>query len=193
MLGLKLRTDELWAKLAQENLEELLTDHAYCEQKAASNALSLIVQFPEYAGMVQVLTEIAREELEHFGRVHQIIVDRGFRLGKERKDGYVNDILSFVRKGQGRDIYLADRLLFAAMIEARSCERFRLLSECADDKFLREFYRELMASEAGHYTTFIKLAKTYTSGVDIDARWQEFLAFENEVIQRYGTRETMHG
>jgi tRNA-(ms[2]io[6]A)-hydroxylase len=193
MLGLSLRTDERWAKLAQKNLEELLTDHAYCEQKAASNAISLIVQFPEHSGMVQELTEIAREELEHFGRVHQLIIERGFTFGKERKDNYVNDILAFVRKGMGREVYLADRLLFAAMIEARSCERFKLLSETIGDENLRAFYHELMASEAGHYTTFIKLAKTYTTGIDIDARWKEFLAYENEVIQRYGQSETIHG
>lgn len=179
--------------MAQQNLEELLTDHAYCEQKAASNAISLIVQFPEHSGMVQELTEIAKEELEHFGRVHQLIIERGFTFGKERKDNYVNDILAFVRKGMGREVYLADRLLFAAMIEARSCERFKLLSETIDEVSLRDFYRDLMASEAGHYTTFIKLAKTYTSGIDIDARWKEFLAYENEVIQRYGQGETMHG
>jgi tRNA-(ms[2]io[6]A)-hydroxylase len=143
--------------------------------------------------MVQELTEIAREELEHFGRVHQLIIERGFTFGKERKDNYVNDILAFVRKGMGREVYLADRLLFAAMIEARSCERFKLLSETIGDENLRAFYHELMASEAGHYTTFIKLAKTYTTGIDIDARWKEFLAYENEVIQRYGQSETIHG
>ncbi len=179
--------------MAQENLEELLTDHAYCEQKAASNAISLIVQFPEHTGMVQELTEIAREELEHFGKVHRLIIDRGFTFGKERKDNYVNDILSFVRKGMGKEVYLADRLLFAAMIEARSCERFKLLSETINEESLRTFYRELMASEAGHYATFIKLAKTYTTGVDIETRWKEFLAYEGEVIQRYSQGETMHG
>ena len=133
------------------------------------------------------------EELEHFRQVHQRIVARGKVLEKERKDVYVGELYNFVRRGIGREIMLIDRLLFSAMIEARSCERFRLLSETIADKELADWYRELMISEAGHYTLFIALAKKYANGIDVDARWKEFLDFEGEIIQRYGVKETMHG
>ena len=161
MLGLKLATDPRWVELVESNISEVLTDHAFCEQKALSNAISIVVNYPEHTEIVQQLLEIAQEELQHFKQVHQIIVKRGFTLGRERKDSYVNELIQFVRKGYNRDIVLMDRLLFSAMIEARSCERFKVLSQKINDPELAEFYRELMISEAGHYTTFIKLAKKF--------------------------------
>jgi tRNA-(ms[2]io[6]A)-hydroxylase len=194
MLGLKLETDTRWAALAETNLPELMTDHAFCEQKAASNAISLIVQYPHLSELVSRLTEIAREELEHFGQVHAWILRKGWVLGRERKDPYVNDLLRFVRKGGADPLEpLLDRLLFAAMIEARSCERFKRLSETVQDPELARFYYDLMASEAGHYTTFIKLAKLYVPAEVVEARWEEFLAYEAEIIRNYGVRETIHG
>lgn len=193
MLGLKLPTDERWARLAEENLAGLLSDHAWCEQKAASNAISLIVHYPELDELVQTLSEIANEEMTHFKQVHRQITARGWKLEPERKDPYVNDLLKFVRKDKGRQVLLLDRLLFAAMIEARSCERFKLLFETVEDRTLAEFYRELMISEANHYTTFLKLARTYCPEHDVDSRWQAFLAYEAEVIGKYGVKETMHG
>ncbi|MCC6690354.1 MAG: tRNA-(ms[2]io[6]A)-hydroxylase [Bacteroidia bacterium] len=193
MLGLKLPTDPRWAHIAESNLKEILIDHAWCEQKAASNAISLIVNYPEFTEMVNVLLAIAKEELEHFARVHEKITARGFVLGHERKDSYVNELYKFMRKGMSRDIALMDRLLFAAMIEARSCERFKVLSETISDKELSEFYRELMASEAGHYTSFIQLAKKYLNPVEVDNRWKEWLAYESKIIMSYGKSETIHG
>jgi tRNA-(ms[2]io[6]A)-hydroxylase len=195
MLGLKLATEPRWAELVQSNLCEAMTDHAYCEQKAASNAISLIVHFPEKSELVSLMAKLAQEEMSHFEAVHQKILERGWTLGRERKDEYVNEVLKLVRKNEGRDVYLMDRLLFAAMIEARSCERFKLLSERVNDPGLAEFYRELMASEAGHYTTFIKLAKTYAqeTGLDVDKRWREFLEAEAQIVGAYGVKETMHG
>lgn len=194
MLRLKLATDPRWAKLVESNIQEVLTDHAYCEQKAASSAISLIVKYPELTELVQEMTALAREEMEHFQRVHQIIIDRGYVLGKERRDHYVNELAKFVRKDGHNPHLLVDRLLFAAMIEARSCERFRVLSENIKDEFLANFYRELMASEAGHYTLFIKLAKKYAQGkLDVDARWREWIDFETELIQSYGKSELIHG
>lgn len=193
MLGLKLPTDERWARLAESNLEELLTDHAYCEQKAASSAISMIISFPELSDLVQILSQIVLEEMDHFKQVHEKILERGWKLGKERKDDYVNELLKFVRKDKGRDIYLLDRLLFAAMIEARSCERFKLLSEKVADADLRTFYHELMISEATHYTTFIKMAKKYADPQAVDERWKAFLEYEAGVIAKYGKAETMHG
>ena len=193
MLGLQLPTDERWATLAQSNLEELLTDHAYCEQKAASSAISMIISYPELSDLVQILSQIVLEEMEHFKMVHEKILERGWVLGKERKDNYVNDLLKFVRKDKGREIALMDRLLFAAMIEARSCERFKLLSQTIADEELKKFYHELMISEAGHYTTFIKMAKKYCNPEETEARWKEFLNYEAEIIAKYGTKETMHG
>jgi tRNA-(ms[2]io[6]A)-hydroxylase len=193
LLRLKLPTDPRWVNIVEENIPEILTDHAWCEQKAATNAISLTVNFPEYTDLVNAMLELAQEELEHFKMVHQIILKRNLTLGFERKDAYVNELYSFVRKGYQRHIVLVDRLLFSAMIEARSCERFKVLSENINDKELSAFYHELMVSEATHYTLFIKLAKQYANGIDVDKRWQEFLDFEASVIAKYGNKETIHG
>ena len=193
MLGLKLPTDPRWVKLVEQNISEILTDHAWCEQKAASNAISTIVRYPDLTDMVEELTAIAQEEMEHFGMVLEKIKARGFTLGHERKDDYVGQLSKFIKRGGSREGQIVDRLLFAAMIEARSCERFKMLSERIEDAELAEFYRELMISEAGHYTTFLKLARKYGGGIDVDARWQECLEFEADIIQNYGKKETMHG
>lgn len=193
MLGLKLPTDPRWVNIVESNIDEILTDHAFCEQKAATNAISLIVFAPEYPDLVTQMLALAKEELDHFNQVHELIKERGGVLGRERKDEYVNELYSFVRRGHQRHIVLLDRLLFAAMIEARSCERFRVLSENIKDKKLSAFYRELMISEANHYTMFIKLAKKYANGEDVDKRWKEFLEFEASIISKYGKKETIHG
>jgi len=193
MLGLRLPTDPRWVELVESNISEILTDHAWCEQKAASNAISTIVRFPEHLDLVAELTRIAQEEIEHFGMVVDRIKKRGFELGPERKDDYVGELLQFIKRKCSREEQLVDRLLFAAMIEARSCERFRMLSERVKDKPLAEFYRELMISEAGHYTTFIGFARKYGGNVDVEARWQAFLDYEAKVIRNYGKKETMHG
>ncbi len=193
MLGLQLPTDPRWAELVRQDLPELLTDHAWCEQKAASNAISMIVRYPEQSELITELLRIAREELEHFEQVVAHIHKRGWRLGPERKDHYVNELLAFVRKDGSREDRLVDRLLLSAMIEARSCERFKLLTEECSDPELRTFYRDLMESEAGHYATFIGFARGLADRAEVDARWKEFLAYEAEVVQRYGTTPTMHG
>ncbi len=193
MLGLKLPTDPRWVNIVETNIDEILTDHAFCEQKAATNAISLIVFAPEYPDLVEQMIALAQEELDHFNQVHELIKKRGNVLGRERRDEYVNELYLFVRKGYKREIVLVDRLLFSAMIEARSCERFRVLSENIQDKELSDFYRDLMVSEANHYTTFIKLAKKYAKGEDVDKRWKEFLEYEATVIAKYGKKETIHG
>ncbi|MGL5892502.1 MAG: tRNA-(ms[2]io[6]A)-hydroxylase [Bacteroidia bacterium] len=194
MLGLKLATDPRWVNIVESNIDEILTDHAYCEQKAASNAISLIVHYPEYSDMVEKMSEIAREELEHFQQVHQLITNRGGILGRERKDDYVNELMQFIKQpNRSREATLVDRLLFAAMIEARSCERFRVLSENIKDEKLAGFYRDLMISEANHYTVFIGFARKYGQGVNVEERWKEFLEYEAGVISRYGNKETIHG
>ena len=193
MLKLKLPTDPRWVNIVEKNIEEILTDHAYCEQKAASNAITIIVKHPEKTEMVTALLALAKEELTHFEMVHQKLVERGFVLGKERRDEYVNLLYDFMRKGGSRLIQLIDRLLFAAMIEARSCERFRVLSENIKDVDLASFYHELMISEATHYTLFIGFAHQYAEGENVDARWQQWLAYEGEIIHKFGVRETIHG
>ena len=194
ILKLQLPTDPLWVKnVVESNIEELLTDHAFCEQKAASNAITLIVQNPNLSDLVQEMALLVQEEMDHFKRVHDIIVERGFLLGKERKDNYVNELRKFIIIGGGREAQLIDRLLFSAMIEARSCERFKVLSENINDTQLSEFYHELMISEATHYSMFIRLAKKYAVAIDVDKRWKEFLEYEARVIQNYGKSETIHG
>lgn len=195
MLGLKLETDPRWVNIVEKNIEEILTDHAWCEQKAATNAISIVVNFPYYADLVDEMLKLAKEELSHFEMVHQKIKERGFKLGYERKDNYVNDLYRFMRKGHHKkEIVLVDRLLFAAMVEARSCERFKLLSENIGDEDLRNFYHELMISEAGHYTLFLGFARKYGSAVeDVNARWQQWLDHEAAVLKSYGKQETIHG
>ncbi|MFK8037428.1 MAG: tRNA-(ms[2]io[6]A)-hydroxylase [Crocinitomicaceae bacterium] len=193
MLGLKLPTDPRWANIAESNLEEILTDHAWCEQKAASNAIAIIANNSEHEELVTEITKIAMEEMEHFQQVHQIILKRGYTLGRERKDSYVGELFKFMEKGRSRTLAMVDRLLFSAMIEARSCERFKVLSENIQDQELASFYRDLMISEAGHYTTFIGFARQYGEGIDVDSRWKEWLDFEAVVIQNYGKSESIHG
>lgn len=193
MFKLKLPTDPRWVNIVETNIPEILTDHAWCEQKAASNAISLIVRFPEYTEMVKVLCDIAREEMEHFRMVVEKMEQRGWTLGPERKDDYVNRIYQFQRKGGTRNQRMVDHLLFAAMIEARSCERFKVLSENIKDNDLAAFYRELMISEANHYTTFINFAREYATDDDVEKRWEEYLAFEAEIIAQFGKKETVHG
>ncbi|HTF04941.1 MAG TPA: tRNA-(ms[2]io[6]A)-hydroxylase [Bacteroidia bacterium] len=194
MLGLKLTTDPRWVNIVEENIDEILTDHAYCEQKAATNAISIIVNHPEYSELVTAMTELVQEEMQHFRMVHDLILSRGQKLGKERKDDYVNELMKFIKiPYRTREQILVDRLLFAAMIEARSCERFRVLSENIKDKVLSGFYRDLMISEANHYTMFIGFARKFGGDIDVDKRWNEFLVYESEVIQRYGTSQGIHG
>lgn len=196
MLGLKLPTDPRWVNVVEKNIEEILTDHAYCEQKAASNAISVVVKFPEYPDLVKAMIEIAQEELEHFDLVHEKILERDMKLGRERKDPYVADLRSYLGKkyqGGSTASHFVNSMLVAAMIEARSCERFKILSEEIDDADLREFYRSLMESEARHYTTFLGFARKYGQEIDVDGRWKDFLEFEASLMDKYGKTETMHG
>ncbi len=193
MLGLKLPTDPRWVNIVETNIDEILTDHAWCEQKAATNCISIIVAHPEISEIVDELLKLAQEELTHFEMVHTKIKNRGNVLGKERKDEYVNELYGFMRRGEGRSLGLVDRLLFSAMIEARSCERFRVLSENLIDAELKAFYHELMISEANHYTVFLSFAKKYHGGIDVDTRWKEWIDFEASVIANYGKQERVHG
>ncbi|GEC79853.1 MULTISPECIES: tRNA-(ms[2]io[6]A)-hydroxylase [Flavobacterium] len=193
MLGLKLKTDPRWVNIVEGNIEEILTDHAWCEQKAATNVITLITQNSEHEELVTSLLEIAKEELDHFQMVHNIIKERGLTLGRERKDHYVNELFKFLKKDGSRNDAFVDRLLFSAMIEARSCERFKVLSQNIKDKELATFYRELMISEAGHYTSFLAFARKYSEKVDVDKRWKEWIEFEGELITNYGKSETIHG
>jgi tRNA 2-(methylsulfanyl)-N6-isopentenyladenosine37 hydroxylase len=196
MLGLKMSTDPRWVNIVERNIEEILVDHAYCEQKAASNAISMIVHYPHYTDLVQAMIAICQEEMEHFNMVHEKILERGLKLGFERKDPYVNDLATYLKKHKNdgsKEGHFVNQMLFAAMIEARSCERFKILSEEINDEDLRQFYRSLMESEARHYTTFIQFARKYGKGIDVDQRWQDFLKFEASLMEKYGKSETMHG
>lgn len=193
MLGLKLLTDPSWANIAESNLEDILTDHAWCEQKAAANALYLITNNPEHIEFIQKMAEIAIEEMDHFNQVVDIIKQRGYTLGRESKDDYVSQLMKFIKKNASRNTSFIDRLLFAAMIEARSCERFRVLSKNIADKELAKFYHDLMVSEATHYTTFLGFARQYAVDVNVEKRWAEWLEYEGQVIQGYGKSQTIHG
>ena len=194
MLGLKLPTDPRWVNIVEKNIHEILTDHAFCEQKAASTAISLMVRYPEESELVEAMIALAQEELSHFEMVHQLIRYRGWVLGRERKDEYVKDLQQFFPKGGSRMDQLVHQLLYAALIEARSCERFKLLSESIADKALQKFYRKLMISEAHHYTLFLKLARQY--GKDektVNQKWEALLEFEAQLMSQLGKKESMHG
>ena len=192
MFKLRLLTDPRWANIAEGNLEEILTDHAWCEQKATTNAITIITMCPEYPEIVTELLKIAQEELEHFQMVHEIIKKRGYEFGRERKDDYVGQLFKFIVQGTRKE-YIIDRMLFAAMIEARSCERFRVLTENIKDEELKTFYKELMISEAGHYITFIGFARQLGDVEKVNQRWEEWLDYEAEIIKSYGKKETIHG
>ncbi|WBL23630.1 MULTISPECIES: tRNA-(ms[2]io[6]A)-hydroxylase [unclassified Zunongwangia] len=193
MLGLKLPTDPRWADIANKNIEEILIDHAWCEQKAASTAISLIVTYPEYPELVTAMVALSREEMGHFKMVHDKILERNIEMGWDRKDEYVVQLLKFFPKGGSRETQLIHRLLIAGLIEARSCERFRLLSEKLEDKELAEFYKNLMISEANHYTMFLKFARKYGDREIVDKKWNDLLEFEGKMIQGLGSKETIHG
>lgn len=193
MLGLKLATDPRWVNIVEENIEVILSDHAWCEQKAASNALSVVTNNSEHPDLVTDMLAIAKEEVEHFERVHDLIKKRGLTLHREKKDEYVNDLMKFLKKDGSRKSAFVDRMLFSALIEARSCERFKVLAKNIKDPELAAFYRELMESEANHYTVFLGYARKYGDGVDVEKRWKEWLEYENSIIVNYGKRETVHG
>ena len=193
MLGLKLPTDPRWVNIVEKNIEEILTDHAYCEQKAASTAISIIIGFPDRSELVKEMTALVREEMGHFNMVHEKIVERGWKLGRERKDEYVIELMKFFPKGGSKTTHLVHKLLYAALIEARSCERFRLLSENIADKELADFYRNLMVSEANHYTMFLGFARKYGDREVVDQKWQDLLAYEADIMANLGKKETMHG
>ncbi|MDO6597959.1 tRNA-(ms[2]io[6]A)-hydroxylase [Oceanihabitans sp. 2_MG-2023] len=193
MLGLKLPTDPRWVNIVEKNIEDILTDHAFCEQKATSTAISLIVSFPEYTELVQEMVALVKEEISHFKMVHDIILEKGWTLGRDRKDEYVIALLKFFPKGGSRTTQLVHRLLYAALIEARSCERFRLLSEALEDKKLATFYKNLMVSEANHYTMFLGFARQYGNRKEVDEKWQSLLDYEAEIMKDLSKSESIHG
>ena len=192
-LGLELPTDPRWVNIAEKNIEDILVDHAYCEQKAASSCISMIVQFPEKDRLVEVLTPVVAEEWAHFELVIEHLKKRGFSLGKQRKDEYVAQLGGILKKGGSRDEQLVEKLLMNALIEARSCERFKLLWKHISDEELARFYYDLMVSEAGHYHNFIELAKEYASEEYVGARWRDFLAEEAQIMTSLTPRaDRMH-
>jgi tRNA 2-(methylsulfanyl)-N6-isopentenyladenosine37 hydroxylase len=193
ILGLHLPTDPRWVDLAAISLQDILTDHAYCEQKAATSCISLIQRYPDKTELVNELSPIVTEEWGHFRLVLQELRKRNLHLGKQRKDEYVNKLLQFEIKGGREEDRLLDKLLICALIEARSCERFKRLSEGLNDDYLRNFYRRFMESEAGHYVTFIELAETYIDKEKVRKRWNEWLGYEAEIIKHLEPRgDRMH-
>ncbi len=193
MLRLKLPTDPRWADIAERNLEEILTDHAFCEQKAASTAISLLITYPELSDLVTEMAALAREEMSHFEMVHAHLLKRGYVLGRERKDEYVGLVMKFFPSTPDRNLRLIHRLLVAALIEARSCERFKLLSEKIGDQELAKFYARLMESEANHYTLFISLARKYGDREQVDKLWEALLDYEASILNDFGNKELIHG
>jgi tRNA-(ms[2]io[6]A)-hydroxylase len=193
MLGLKFETETSWVEVAQNGLQQLLTDHAFAEQKAASNAVSIIINYSEETALVKDMSDIAIEEMEHFRMVHNLMASRGMVLGKATKNDYALHLFKFFPHTHNRNEALVHRLLVAALIEARSCERFKVFSENMQDEELSKFYRDLMISEANHYTLFLGYARTYMDREIVDQKWQELLAFEAEMMKTRGTVAKVHG
>ncbi|RYZ80395.1 MAG: tRNA-(ms[2]io[6]A)-hydroxylase [Proteobacteria bacterium] len=188
ILGLKLPTDPRWVNLAGISLEDILTDHAWCEQKAATTCISLIQKNPEKEKLVEELSPIVTEEWGHFRAVIAELNKRKLKLGRQRKDIYVNKLLEFQKKGGSPDERFLDQMLIMALIEARSCERFKRLSEGMDDAYMRKFYRRFMESEAGHYTLFITLAEHYLDKKTVRNRWKEWLDYEKDLMNSMEVR-----
>jgi tRNA-(ms[2]io[6]A)-hydroxylase len=193
MLGLQFETSTSWAEIAEDNLEQILTDHAFAEQKASANAISIIINYSEETDLVKDMSDIAIEELEHFRMVHQLMIKRGFVLGREQHNDYAKSLQKFFPKTKDRQTALINRLLVAALIEARSCERFKVFSENMQDEELSKFYKDLMVSEANHYTLFLGYARKYMDRKTVDEKWKSLLAFEAEMMKSRGTRATVHG
>lgn len=193
MLGLKLPTDPRWVNLAEKDLEEILTDHAYCEQKAATSCITLVQLYPDKEELVKKVSPIVTEEWGHFRLVLLELEKRDLKLGYQRKDEYVNQLLSFEKKGGSREDRLLEKLLICALIEARSCERFRLLSTNLDDEDLRQFYHKFMISEAGHYVLFLELARLYFPEEKVKERWDQYLDWEKQIMANLELRgDRMH-
>ena len=193
MLGLKLPTDPRWINIVEKNIEEILTDHAFLEQKAASNAVSIIINYSEETDLVKEMSNIAIEEMQHFKMVHLLMVKRGMVLGREQKNDYAIKLQKFFNKTKDRTNALVQRLLVAALIEARSCERFKVFSENMEDEELAKFYKNLMISEANHYTTFLGFARKYQDRAIVDEKWNALLAFEAEMMHERGNTAKIHG
>ena len=193
MLGLQFETSTSWAEIAKDNLEQILTDHAFAEQKASANAISIIINYSEETDLVKDMSDIAIEELEHFRMVHQLMIKRGFVLGREQHNDYAKSLQKFFPKTKDRQTDLINRLPVAALIEARSCERFKVFAESMQDEELSKFYKDLMVSEANHYTLFLGYARKYMDRKTVDEKWKSLLAFEAEMMKSRGTKATVHG
>ncbi len=193
MLGLQFETKTSWAEIAKDNLQQILTDHAFLEQKAASNAVSIIINYSEETKLVQAMSAIAIEEMEHFKMVHDFMVKRGMVLGREQKNDYAILLQKFFTKTKDRNEALIQRLLVAALIEARSCERFKVFSENMEDKEFSKFYKDLMISEANHYTIFLGFAREYQDRKIVAEKWNALLKFEAEMMKNRGTEAKVHG
>ncbi len=193
MLGLKSETDLSWVAIAEEHLEQLLTDHAFAEQKASASAVSLIINYSEETELVKAMSDLAIEEMEHFKMVHEIMISRGMILGIDQKSDYARHLIRFFPRTKDRMQNLVNRLLISAIIEARSCERFSVLSKHMKDKELAKFFGDLLASEAGHYSLFLNFARHYQNREEVDQKWDEFLTYEAEYMIKQGKRPLVHG
>ena len=193
MLGLKFETETSWTEIAKNDPQQLLTDHAFAEQKAASNAVSIIINYPEETELVKTMSDIAIEEMQHFKKVHELMVARGLSLGREQHNDYAIEMKKFFKQHKDRNVQLVNRLLFAALIEARSCERFKVFSDNLEDQELASFYRDLMISEANHYVTFINFARQYMDRKLVDEKWKALLKYEAKFMKERGIKAKVHG
>lgn len=191
MLCLKCETNPGWIKSAMANLNSVLIDHAHCEKKAAATGMSLLSAYPDKTEISLTMSDLVEEEIGHYRSVVKIIDEKGIKLNYDTGDLYVKELLSYINKNEPRR--LLDRLLTAGIIEARSCERLQILAENINDEILKKFYTELAASEAGHYVTFIKLAKLYFEEKEVNQRLDELTNIERNIVVSLPNHPVMHG
>ena len=183
-LPLHSRTPAEWGDAVLADPIELLIDHAFLEKKAANNAMELMTRWPGdwTPGWVETMTSVARDEAAHLAQVVRILMKRGGRISRAHKNDYAGSLRLLVRKGEQPEVL--DRLFVSALIELRSCERFAILSMASRDEELAVFYKGLFASELTHYKVFLKLAYKIAPKANVDARWQQMLASEAEILAR---------
>lgn len=190
MLNLKSATLPEWLPSVRSHLDELLIDHAHCEKKAAGTAMNLIFAYVDRVELVRELTAIVNEELEHFAQVLDLLERRGIRFRRLKPSDYGRRLNDLVRK---QEPYKAvDRLLVAALIEARSCERFAILRDEINDPELADFYGSLFESEARHHATYVRFAREFADEDVVRDRLEALAAAEAEIVSTLGPLPRMH-
>lgn len=191
MLGLRYDTPEEYKAIVCADFDAVLQDHAANERKAAASAMALMTQHPKRTDLVEAMIAMAREELEHFEQVYEILTKRGATLGYDMPDPYAGPLRRAVRK-QDVNEYLLDRLIVFAIIEARGCERFSMIADALEGGELKQYYGELVHCEAKHHALYLRLARKYFDDDDVSHRLDELLDLEAKIVRSLPLRPALH-